>query len=93
MAAAVGAALDNVVRHCGAQAPAWIFAESDGGVITVTVRDEGPGISPGRLEAAEADGQLGVAQSIRGRIADIGGTVTVVSGPGGGTEVEMSVPS
>jgi signal transduction histidine kinase len=93
MAAAVGAALDNVTRHCGTQAPAWIFAESDGGVITVTVRDEGPGISPGRLEAAAADGRLGVAQSIRGRIADLGGTVTVVSGPGGGTEVEMSVPA
>ncbi|MBG0816307.1 sensor histidine kinase [Planomonospora sp. ID82291] len=92
MAAAAGAALDNVARHCGARAPAWVFAEEEGGTVTVTVRDEGPGIPAGRLEQAEAEGRLGVAQSIRGRIADLGGTVTVASGPGRGTEIEMSVP-
>ncbi|MGW4422968.1 MacS family sensor histidine kinase [Streptosporangium sp. NPDC004631] len=92
LAAAVGAALDNVTRHCGPQAPAWVFAEGEGSVVTVTVRDEGPGIPPGRLEEAAAGGRLGVAQSIRGRIADLGGTVTVFSVPGEGTEVEMSVP-
>ncbi|GAA3149244.1 DUF5931 domain-containing protein [Planomonospora alba] len=93
LAAAVGAALDNVVRHCGDRARAWVFAEADGGTVTVTVRDEGPGIPEGRLERAAAEGRLGVAQSIRGRVADLGGTVTVVSAPGHGTEVELSVPA
>ncbi|MEU4836592.1 DUF5931 domain-containing protein [Streptosporangium sp. NPDC023615] len=93
VSAAVGAALDNVARHCGERAPAWVFAEADDGLVTVTVRDEGPGIAPGRLEEAAADGRLGVAQSIRGRIADLGGTVTVISAPGRGTEIEMSVPA
>ncbi|MGC5013923.1 MacS family sensor histidine kinase [Streptosporangium sp. DT93] len=93
VSAAVGAALDNVAGHCGPGAPAWVFAEADDGLVTVTVRDEGPGIAPGRLEEAAADGRLGVSQSIRGRIADLGGTVAVISAPGRGTEIEMSVPA
>ncbi|MGV9327125.1 MacS family sensor histidine kinase [Streptosporangium sandarakinum] len=91
--AAVGAALDNVRRHCGDDARAWVLAEDDGVSVTVTVRDEGPGILPGRLSEAEAEGRLGVAQSIRGRITGIGGTVGITSVPGQGTEVEMVVPA
>ncbi|GLX01526.1 DUF5931 domain-containing protein [Microtetraspora sp. NBRC 16547] len=93
VAAAVGAALDNVRRHCGEGARAWVLAEGDGESVTVTVRDDGPGIPDGRLAEAEADGRLGVAQSIRGRIATLGGTVAVGSVPGQGTEVEMTVPA
>ncbi|MFD2356640.1 ATP-binding protein [Nonomuraea ferruginea] len=69
MVAAVGAALDNVRRHCGEDARAWVFAEHDGDTVTITVRDEGPGIPAGRLEEAETEGRLGIAQSIKGRIA------------------------
>jgi signal transduction histidine kinase len=60
--------------------------------VTVTVRDDGPGIEPGRLDAAAAEGRLGVAQSIKGRLADLGGTVEIYSQPGEGTEVELRVP-
>jgi signal transduction histidine kinase len=90
--AAVAATLSNVRHHCGPDAPAWVLVEQEPGEVVVTVRDEGPGIAPGRLEAAEADGRLGVAQSIRGRIRDLGGTVTITSAPGTGTEVEMRIP-
>jgi signal transduction histidine kinase len=90
--AAVMAALDNVRRHCGDGVRAWVLLESDRAGVTVSVRDEGRGMPAGRLAAAEADGRLGVAQSIRGRIRDLGGTVSVVSAPGEGTEIEMSVP-
>ena len=58
----------------------------------VTVRDEGPGIPDGRLDAAEREGRLGVRESVRGRIADLGGTAVLVTGPGQGTEWELSVP-
>ncbi|MGW4405825.1 MacS family sensor histidine kinase [Nonomuraea sp. NPDC004702] len=91
VAAAVGAALDNVREHCGADARAWVFAESCDDVVMVTVRDEGRGIPEGRLERAAAEGRLGVAQSIRGRVADLGGTVAVASTPSG-TEIEISLP-
>ncbi|NUP66897.1 MAG: sensor histidine kinase, partial [Nonomuraea sp.] len=91
VAAAVRAALDNVRAHCGADARAWVFAESFDGTITVTVRDEGPGIPEGRLEQAAEEGRLGIAQSIQGRVADLGGTVTVTSAESG-TEIEISLP-
>ncbi|GAA2578261.1 DUF5931 domain-containing protein [Actinomadura fulvescens] len=95
LGSAVAAALDNVRRHGGEGTRAWVFLE-DGpgpGEVTVSVRDDGPGMEPGRLAQAAADGRLGVAQSIQGRVRDLGGTVSIVSAPGEGTEIEMTVPS
>ncbi|GAA4707848.1 sensor histidine kinase [Phytohabitans rumicis] len=90
--AAVAAALDNVARHAGPTAQAWVLVEDEPDGVRVTVRDDGLGIPEGRLaEAAEA-GRLGVAQSMRGRIADLGGATTVTSRPGEGTEVEFWLP-
>ncbi len=57
-----------------AAASAWLLVEDEPDAVTVTVRDDGPGIAPGRLEQAAAEGRLGVAQSIRGRVEDLGGT-------------------
>ncbi|MFI1070047.1 MacS family sensor histidine kinase [Streptomyces puniciscabiei] len=92
LAAAVGAALDNVRRHAGEQARAWILVEDEPDEVVVTVRDDGPGIPEGRLAQAEGEGRLGVAQSIRGRLRDLGGSADLVSVPGQGTEVELKVP-
>jgi signal transduction histidine kinase len=90
LAAAVAAAVDNVRRHGGGAA--WLLVEDEPDAVTVTVRDDGPGIAAGRLDEAERDGRLGVAQSIRGRVRELGGTVAVHSTPGHGTEVELHVP-
>jgi signal transduction histidine kinase len=90
--AAVGAALDNVAVHAGPGAKTWVLLEDEPDQVTVTVRDDGAGFGAGRLEAAAAEGRLGVAASIRGRIADVGGTVEVTSAPGQGCEVELRVP-
>ncbi|MFD3688606.1 MacS family sensor histidine kinase [Nocardiopsis sp. NPDC058631] len=92
LSAAVLAALDNVARHCPDGTRAWVLLEDEDDGVTVSVRDEGPGIPPGRLEEARANGRLGVSQSILGRVRDLGGTVEYVSVPGQGTEVEMRVP-
>jgi signal transduction histidine kinase len=88
----VRACLDNVVRHVGADARAWVLLEDLGGRVVVTVRDDGPGIAPGRLEQAEEEGRLGVSSSIRGRMSDLGGRAELVTGPGQGTEWELSLP-
>jgi signal transduction histidine kinase len=92
VAAAVGAALDNVRRHAGEQARAWILVEDEPDEVIVTVRDDGPGIPEGRLAQAEGEGRLGVALSIRGRLRDLGGSAELISVPGQGTEVELKVP-
>ncbi|MBT2469772.1 sensor histidine kinase [Streptomyces sp. ISL-66] len=92
LAAAVGAALDNVRRHAGEGASAWILVEDWGDEVIVTVRDDGPGIPAGRLDQAEGEGRMGVALSIRGRLRDLGGSAELVSVPGQGTEVELKVP-
>ncbi|MEV7792520.1 MacS family sensor histidine kinase [Streptomyces sp. NPDC087512] len=92
LAAAVGAALDNVRKHVGEDARAWILVEDEPDEVIVTVRDEGPGIPEGRLTEAEGEGRLGVALSIRGRLRDLGGTAELISVPGQGTEVELRAP-
>ncbi|UWZ40311.1 sensor histidine kinase [Dactylosporangium roseum] len=92
VAAAVGAAVDNVRHHAGPGAKTWLLLEELPDGVTVSIRDNGAGIPDGRLAEAERAGRLGVAQSIRGRVRDLGGTVTVTSVPGSGTEVELHVP-
>jgi signal transduction histidine kinase len=92
LAAAVGAALDNVRKHVGPDARAWILVEDEPDAVIVTVRDDGPGIPEGRLAQAEGEGRLGVALSIRGRLRELGGAAELISVPGQGTEVELKVP-
>ncbi len=89
--AAVRACLDNVAAHAGDGAGAWVLAQAGRDEITVSVRDDGPGIDPGRLGQAAAEGRMGVVSSITGRIEELGGTATVQSGSWG-TEWELTVP-
>ena len=91
VAAAVGSCLDNVATHVGPDARAWVLLEALPDSIVVSVRDDGPGIPAGRLETAAAEGRLGVSESIRGRITDLGGTATLDTGAHG-TEWELAIP-
>lgn len=91
LVATVRACLDNVKRHVGEEAPAWVLLQADGERVEISVRDDGPGIPPGRLDRAESEGRLGVSGSIRGRIEDLGGTAELATGSFG-TEWEFVVP-
>ncbi|MGO4257943.1 MacS family sensor histidine kinase [Marmoricola sp. RAF53] len=91
VAAVVAECLSNVRHHVGRDAPAWVLLEDLGPELVVSVRDRGPGIDAGRLEQAAAEGRLGVASSIRGRVAELGGTADLVTSPSG-TEWEFRVP-
>ena len=92
LVAAVRAALHNVAQHAGPDARAWVLLERLDDTVCVTVRDDGVGFPAGRLEAAEQDGRLGVAASIRRRIKDVGGRAVISSVAGEGTMVELVVP-
>ena len=90
--AAVTAALDNVSRHAGDEAKAWLLLEDHGDTVTVTVRDNGVGDEPEHLMTAVERGRLGVSQSILGRARDLGGDADVITRPGGGCRVVITVP-
>jgi len=91
LVAVVKEALSNVDKHAGPAARSWVVVEDLGGEVLLSVRDDGDGTTPDRLAAVRSDGHLGVSQSIRGRITDLGGTVSVRTAPGEGTEWEMRV--
>lgn len=93
LASAVRAALDNVRQHCAAGTRAWVLVEDEGECVTVTVRDECPGIPPGRLAEAAADGRLGVSQAICGRVRDLGGLASIQSAPDSGSSAGSPPPA
>jgi signal transduction histidine kinase len=90
--AAVREAIDNVRKHCGENARAWVLVDDEGLEVSVTIRDDGPGIPRGRLAEAAAEGRLGVSHAITGRMRDIGGSADISSTPGAGTEVRLRIP-
>jgi signal transduction histidine kinase len=87
--AVVREALTNTARHGGPEAKSWVLVEDLGTEVVLTIRDNGPGVDTGQLVEAATGGRMGVSRSIRGRVADLGGTLTLGTGPGRGTEWEV----
>ncbi|HVL90074.1 MAG TPA: ATP-binding protein [Actinomycetota bacterium] len=83
--AAAKQAIDNAVEHAGPKAKVTVFVDERDDATEVTVRDDGRGFD---IAAANGYG----LRSMRGRIQDIGGRFAISSEPGGGTEIEMTVP-
>jgi signal transduction histidine kinase len=82
-------ALANTARHGGPEVRSWILLEDLDEEVVLTVRDNGQGLDTGQLIGAANSGRMGVSRSIRGRVADLGGTLTLETGPGQGTEWEV----
>jgi signal transduction histidine kinase len=90
LTAAVRQALENVAEHARATTTS-VFGERDDRSIVVSVRDDGIGFDYDE-ERLRASGKLGVLMSMKGRIEELGGTMTVTSAPGSGTQVEFRLP-
>ncbi|RDH13732.1 MacS family sensor histidine kinase [Tsukamurella pulmonis] len=92
LAAAVRNAVENTERHAGPGARSYLLLEDVGDAVLVTVRDDGAGIAPGRLDAARAEGRLGVSESIVGRMRALGGRAELTTDVGEGVEWELWIP-
>jgi two-component system, NarL family, sensor histidine kinase UhpB len=76
-------ALTNVARHADAAA-ATLTLDVEGSTVTLRVVDDGRGIG--------GDVEAGGIRGMRERAIQIGGTVTLTAGAGGGTEVRLVAP-
>jgi signal transduction histidine kinase len=85
---AVREALHNAVKHSGGTR-VTLAVRLDRGSLEITVRDDGQGFDPGRPAAGV--GHDGLA-NIRRRMEEVGGTCTIESAPGRGTEVRLVRP-
>ncbi|HKY67788.1 MAG TPA: ATP-binding protein, partial [Acidimicrobiales bacterium] len=86
LAGAVGEALANAGKHGGA-GRVTVYVEPEDGSLFCSVKDDGAGFDH-RVTPEGA----GLGRSVRGRLAEVGGTVEVDGRPGRGTEVRCRVP-
>jgi signal transduction histidine kinase len=87
MVLAAREAMVNAAKHSGAD-QVDVFAECDAALAEVFVRDRGRGFD----RAAVPEDRLGVRKSILDRMARHGGSASIRTAPGEGTEVRLSLP-
>ena len=80
-------AMTNAAKFAGVD-EIDVYAEVTETEISVFVRDRGSGFDP---DAVPED-RRGIRESIRGRLERAGGSASVVSTPGEGTEVKLRIP-
>ncbi|MDH4017779.1 MAG: PspC domain-containing protein [Actinomycetota bacterium] len=86
LVAATREAVVNAAKHAGA--PATVYAEVDEQQVEVNVRDRGCGFD----QSAVGADRHGVRESIVARMDAVGGSATVRTAPGEGTEVRLVLP-
>lgn len=77
----------NAAKHAGVDEVS-VYAEVEPSTVSVFVRDRGKGFDP----AAVPGDRHGLADSIRGRMERNGGSYTLRTAPGEGTEVRLEMP-
>ncbi len=80
-------AMTNAAKHSGADEIS-VYAEAGRESVAVFVRDRGVGFDRGGV----ADDRRGISDSIEARLARAGGSARLVTAPGAGTEVELTMP-
>jgi signal transduction histidine kinase len=80
-------AMVNAAKHAQTD-DISVYAEVEPSSVAVFVRDRGVGFDPG----AVSGDRRGIADSIESRVRRAGGSATITSSPGTGTEVELTMP-
>ncbi|HVH84554.1 MAG TPA: PAS domain S-box protein, partial [Steroidobacteraceae bacterium] len=84
-------ALTNVVRHAAARRVAIELSQREG-LLRLVIRDDGAGFDVSRtLDGAAAGGHLGLV-GMRERVEILRGSLTIDSGRGRGTRIDVSFP-
>ena len=81
----VSEALSNVMKHAGADGATVRLVEAEGSLV-VEVSDQGHGFEAGAVRLSGLDG-------LRDRVEALGGSLSVSSGPNGGTRVVAKLPA
>jgi signal transduction histidine kinase len=88
-------ALLGAAREATVNAAKWsgsdtvsLFAEVEPDSVSLFIRDRGRGFDPGSVP----DDRKGLAESVQARMARRGGSATIRSAPGEGTEVSLVMP-
>lgn len=76
----------NAAKHSGARQVS-VYMEVEDERVNIFVRDDGAGFD----EASVAPDRRGISESIRGRMERSGGTATIVTEAGAGTEVQLTM--
>lgn len=87
LVAAATEAMVNAAKHSGAERMSLFLEVGEDG-LEVIVTDQGKGFDPRSV----AEDRRGIAESIRARMERVGGTVTIESEVGEGTEVMLGLP-
>jgi signal transduction histidine kinase len=80
-------ALVNAAKHADV-GEVSVYAEVEGDAVHVFVRDRGVGFTPGEV----SDDRHGLVDSVHGRMERHGGSASLRSAPGAGTEVHLEMP-
>jgi signal transduction histidine kinase len=80
-------AMVNAAKHAQSDEIS-VYAEVEDAAVAIYVRDRGIGFD----RAAVAADRRGIAESIERRLRAAGGSATITSSPGNGTEVELTMP-
>jgi signal transduction histidine kinase len=84
-------ALNNAIKHARAHEILVMLDGSESNQLCLSISDDGVGFVPGPGEETQAGG-FGM-KTMRGRAATVGGSLRVISAPGKGTTIEVTIPN